>query len=66
MLLNILALFIQNLTLCNDKMFKSWYNDRTHKIATILTNIVSTICNHKFRNILFCKLFTFAVFSASL
>lgn len=66
MLLNILALFIQNLTLCNDKHFKSWHNDKAHKITSVVVNIVSTVCCHKFRNILFCKLFTFGIFTAPL
>lgn len=65
-LLNFLAVILQNYTMCTDKHFKSWYNQRSHKITVITTNILSTLTCHKFRNILFSKLFTFDIFTAQL
>lgn len=65
-LLNVLGVIIQNCSLCYDKDFKMWYAEGSHKLATIIVNILSTLINHKFRNILFCKLFSLGIFSAKL
>lgn len=65
-ILNILALVAQNIVFCADKHFSQWYSVGTNKGCTIFTNVVSTLCCHKFRNVLFCKLFTFGIFTAQL
>jgi hypothetical protein len=65
-LVNLSALFLQNFSLYNDQPFTEWLKETTNKITVIITNIVATLLNHKFRNILFCKLFTFEFFTAQL
>jgi hypothetical protein len=58
--LNLFSLGMQNYLMCTDTPFVSWFQESTpHKIATVSVNIVSTLITHKFRNILFCKLFNF-------
>lgn len=64
-ILNIFAMIAQNIIVCTDKMFKGW-NVGCNLCFTIFTNFIALICNHKFRNILFSKLFTFSVFTAQL
>ena len=51
---------------CYDKPFRQWYSYGPNKCCTFFTNIVATLTCHKFRNIIFCKLFTFTVFTAQL
>lgn len=65
-LLNFLAIIIQNCTICYDRDFKQWFRTKSHKCITILVNIFALIANHKFRNILFCKMFTLDIFTAHL
>lgn len=65
-LLNLLALIVQNIALCYDKHYSTWYKSKPHKISSIIINILSTLISHKFRNILFSKLFTFDIFTAQL
>lgn len=66
-LLNIIAAFVQSAFLCYDKPFTTWKeNFALNRFFYYLTSIVSLCTSHKFRNILFCKLFTFGIFSAQL
>jgi hypothetical protein len=65
-LLNILAIFIQNCTICYDRDFKIWMTTRSHKLSSVLVNVFALILCHKFRNILFCKLFKLDIFTARL
>lgn len=66
-LLNIFALIIQNIVFCYDKQFRTWYAAiGFHKCSAFWVNLLSVLFNHKFRNVMFCKLFTFSVFSAQL
>lgn len=65
-LLNFLACIAQNCIICYDKHFKNWFTTRSHKIHCILVNIFSTLVCHKFRNILFSKMFNFDIFTAQL
>lgn len=65
-IMNILAVFIQNFFLCNDKSFKSWLKSGANRFVTVLVNIIATLANHKFRNLIFCKLFNFDIFTAQL
>lgn len=63
--LNIFAVIIQNYIFCHDKHFTTW-NKGPNRVSTVISNIISTVITHKFRNILFCKLFTFSIFMAQL
>jgi hypothetical protein len=66
-LLNLVSLFVQNCSICYDKDFNSWYRSHNaHKVTTVIINIISVLFNHKTRNLLFCKLFSFGIFSAKL
>lgn len=64
-LLNILALFIQTCFVCYDYNFKHWLTG-PNKCVMVFVTIIATAVSHKFRNILFCKLFSFSIFSAQL
>ena len=64
-LLNIFALCFQNAVICTDKQFKGW-NYGCNSCFCIFSNFIAFLMNHKFRNIIFCKLFAFPVFSAQL
>ena len=45
----------------------TWTNEsKFHKCFYWFTSFISVLVNHKFKNILFCKLFTFKVFAARL
>ena len=57
-ILNIFATIIQNAIICYDKHFSGWYFG-CNKCFYIFTNFFAFLTNHKFRNIVFCKLFTF-------
>ena len=65
-ILNLFGLIIQNLVFCSDKHFLSWHIACANKCFSTIANIIALVCNHKFRNILFCKLFTFGIFTAQL
>jgi hypothetical protein len=65
--LNLVAAIAQCVFLCYEKAFKTWRDQSGfHKCFYGFTNVVSLCLSHKFRNILFCKLFTFKIFSAKL
>lgn len=64
-IMNIIAFIAQNVVTCRDKLFYAW-NEGANKCSVIVSNVVALCINHKFRNILFCKLFTFSMFSAYL
>ena len=62
--LNVLS-FIQAIILCYDKRFSQWRDSSAmNKCFNGFGNIISMSISHKFRNILFCRLFAFHVFSA--
>ena len=65
--LNIVAAFAQGIFLCYEREFAEWkQQSRFHKCFYVLVSILSITFTHKLRNILFCKLFTFRIFSAKL
>lgn len=64
-LLNIIALIAQNVIVCADKPFRVW-NTGCNSCFYVFVNFFSFLINHKFRNIVFCRLFTFLVFTAQL
>lgn len=65
-LLNLLALIVQNCSLCFDRDFTIWMSSRPHKSVAVLVNIIALLICHKFRNILFSKLFNLDIFTAKL
>ena len=65
--LNVLGSIAQCVFLCYEKEFVTWRDQSGfHKCFYGFVNILSLIFNHKIRNIIFCKLFTFKIFSAKL
>ena len=64
-LLNILSIFVQNAIICSDKHFNAW-NVGCNRCFNVIVNFIALLMNHKFRNVLFCKLFTFPVFTSQL
>lgn len=66
-IMNITACLAQSIFLCYEKEFLTWAREsKCHKCFYWVTTLFSLIANHKFKNILFCKLFTFKFFSARL
>eukprot|EP00919_Chromeraceae_sp_WS-2016_P000435 GHVR01001093.1.p1 GENE.GHVR01001093.1~~GHVR01001093.1.p1 ORF type:complete len:151 (+),score=4.51 GHVR01001093.1:2740-3192(+) len=65
-LLNIFAIIVQSSMLCSDRNFSSWINTTSNKVFYIFASLISLIINHKFRNIIFSRLFTFSVFSSQM
>jgi hypothetical protein len=65
-LLNFISFFGENIVFLNDKCFKVWLKDRSHKTVSIIVNIISLLINFKFRTILFSKLFTLKIFRGEL
>ena len=66
-ILNLVATLAQSIFLCYEKEFTTWKeSSRLNSCFYGLVNIVSLTLSHKTRNVLFCKLFTFKVFSAKL
>lgn len=66
-IMNITSWIAQSVFLCYEKEFVAWTSEsRFHKCFYWFTGLISLVANHKFKNILFCKLFTFKVFSARL
>lgn len=65
-LVNLSAGIVGNIGICFDVSFSNWMRKRANKVCCILVNIVALSVNHKFRNILFCKLFNFEIFTATL
>jgi hypothetical protein len=65
--MNFAATIAHSIFLCHEKDFLTWVDQsRFHKCFYWFTNILSFVVNHKFKNILFCKLFTFKIFCAKL
>jgi hypothetical protein len=65
--MNITAWLAQSIFLCYEKEFVNWAGEsKFHKCFYWFASMLSLVANHKFKNILFCKLFTFKVFSARL
>ena len=66
-IMNITACLAQSIFLCYEKEFLTWAREsKCHKCFYWVATLFSLIANHKFKNILFCKLFTFKFFSARL
>lgn len=66
-LLNAIGSIAQCAFLCYEREFTAWKDaSRFHKCFYAFVNVCSLCFSHKFRNILFCKLFTFRIFSAKL
>jgi hypothetical protein len=64
--LNLFAVVLQNYLMYGDEYFIGWVKDNICKIVSYIVNVIGTIISHKFRNILFCKLFNFEIFTAQL
>ena len=62
-MLNLVALIVQSVVMCSDKAFREW-NLGPSKCATVVVSVFSTVFSHKFRNIIFCKLFSLSILSA--
>lgn len=56
---------LQTIALCSDSVFKSW-NIGVNKCVFLLVTAISTLVSHKFKNVLFSKLFNFSIFCAPL
>lgn len=66
-LMNIIATIAHSVFLCHEKEFVTWTNvSKFNKCFYWFSNIIGLVINHKFKNILFCKLFTFKIFCAKL
>ena len=64
-LLNFVSFFIFFCKISNDKKFQKWRGQKGHKYRwNIAVTIISLILTHKFKNILFCKLFNSEYFKA--
>lgn len=65
-LLNLLSI-IQSIVLCYDKRFCSWRDGSIlNKLYNMFTTIISILISHKFKNLMFSRLFAFHIFSAQL
>ncbi len=65
-LLNILCIIVQNCYLRGDTKFNRWLKDGVNRCWFYFVSIVSLLTLHKFKNIMFCKLFNFNILSAQL
>ncbi len=66
-IMNIAATIAHSIFLCYEKEFVDWTaRSKFNKCFYYFTNAMGLVANHKFKNILFCKLFTFKVFCAKL
>ena len=66
-ILNVIACLAQSIFLCYEREFEGWRGQSGfHRCFYGLVSVVALAVNHKIRNILFCKLFTFKIFSAKL
>lgn len=64
--LNIVSI-IQSIILCYDKKFTQWRDTAIlNKCFNGFSIIISVCLSHKFKNILFCRLFAFHIFTALL
>ncbi len=65
-LLNVLSI-VQSIVLCYDKKFCIWRDSSCiNKFCNALSTILSIFISHKFKHLMFCRLFSFGVFSAQL
>lgn len=67
--LYILNLFsiIQSIVLCYDKRFSSWRDASIlNKLYNMFSTFISLSLSHKFKNLMFSRLFAFVIFSAQL
>ena len=59
-LLNILALIVQNCFLRSDGIFRKWQNRQSSNFCWYCaSSVIGVVMTHKFKNILFSKLFGF-------
>jgi hypothetical protein len=54
-----LAFLIQNIYLMGDMTFKKWLDMGSHRCCYYFCSLVSFLTTHKFKNVLFCKMFNF-------
>lgn len=65
-LLNLLSI-VQSIVLCYDKKFSQWRDiSLLNKLYNMFSTLVSLIISHKFKNLMFSRLFAFHIFSAPL
>lgn len=65
-LLNLLSI-IQSILLCQDKRFCTWRdNSFLNKLYNMFSTFISLCISHKFKNLMFSRLFAFHIFSAPL
>ena len=65
-LLNIIFFPIQTVSLRNDKRLAAWLSGTFNSCWYWSSTLIGVISTNKFKNIIFCKLFNFTVFSARL
>ena len=63
---NLIFLLVQNISLRNDRRLKSWLAGTFNSCWYWSASLIGLLATNKFKNILFCKLFNFTVFSARL
>lgn len=65
-ILNLLSI-IQSCVLCYDKKFCQWRDSSLlNKIYNMFSNFISLVISHKFKNLIFTRLFAFCIFSSQL
>lgn len=65
-ILNFLSI-IQSIVLCYDKRFCSWRDGSIlNKLYNMFSTFISLTLCHKFKNLMFSRLFAFVIFSAQL
>lgn len=65
-IINIFALIVQNCILRYDNNFQRWTSITVTKSFYIICSVLSLLISHKFKNMMFCKLFNFTIFKAHL
>jgi hypothetical protein len=66
-IMNFVATVTHSIFLCYEKDFIMWTSQsKFNKCFYWFSNILGFLVNHKFKNILFCKMFTFKIFCAKL
>jgi hypothetical protein len=63
---NLIFLLVQNISHRNDRRLKSWLTGTFNCCWYYCLSLVGLLTSNKIRNVLFCKLFAFSVFSARL
>lgn len=63
---NFIFVFVQNISLRNDRRLVSWLTGTFNSCWYYSATVIGLFATNKFKNILFCKLFNFTVFSAKL